>query len=151
MINYILTESSKHSTKKIKLTGHSSGAANVMLLAYDIARTGAVGLEDFTVSSLFTFGEPRVGNTAFANSVISLEIPHTRVVHYRDIVPHVPPHTFGFHHSPQEIWYDVEDSSHYVECSETDGEDASCSYSDWFFDASDHCTYIAVSICSAGC
>lgn len=108
-------------------------------------------MEDFQVSALYTFGEPRVGNTAFADSVISLEIPHTRVVHYRDIVPHVPPHLMGFHHSPQEIWYNSEDSSHYVECSETDGEDNACSKSEWYFTASDHCTYIDLAICSAGC
>mmetsp|Transcript_28121 Transcript_28121/g.53227 ORF Transcript_28121/g.53227 Transcript_28121/m.53227 type:complete len:281 (+) Transcript_28121:63-905(+) len=151
MISYILTEAEKHSTSKLKLTGHSSGAANVMLLAYDVARGQAEGLEDFQVSDLYTFGEPRVGNTAFADAVKSLAIPHTRVVHYRDIVPHVPPHLMGFHHSPQEIWYDTEDSSHYVECSETDGEDDSCSKSEWYLTASDHCTYIDLAICSAGC
>jgi len=151
MISYILTEAAKHGTTKLKLAGHSSGAANAMLLAYDVARSQAEGLEDFTVSALYTFGEPRVGNKAFADSVTSLGIPHTRVVHYRDIVPHVPPHLFGFHHSPQEIWYDSEDSSDYVECSETDGEDDSCSNSEWYFSASDHCTYINLAICSAGC
>lgn len=27
-----------------------------------------------------------------------------RVVHYADVVPHVPPEAFGFRHAPQEVW-----------------------------------------------
>jgi predicted lipase len=43
------------------------------------------------VDQLYTFGEPRVGNEAFASYVTSSIPERYRIIHYADIVPHVPP------------------------------------------------------------
>jgi predicted lipase len=50
----------------------------------------------------YTFGQPRVGNDAFATVFKSL-VNEYRVVHYADIVPHLPPEVLGFHHVPTEV------------------------------------------------
>lgn len=54
-----------------------------------------------------TFGQPRIGNAAFASCFYKY-IPDTfRIVHDRDIVPHLPPYySFywkSYHHFPREV------------------------------------------------
>jgi hypothetical protein len=55
-----------------------------------------------------TFGQPRVGNAAFA-SYFAEYVPKTiRVTHERDIVPHLPPYFFflpqlTYRHFPREV------------------------------------------------
>jgi hypothetical protein len=57
---------------------------------------------------VMTFGQPRVGNAAFA-SYYSLLVPNTfRITHDRDMVPHLPPYYYHFpqktyHHFPTEV------------------------------------------------
>ena len=57
-----------------------------------------------------TFGQPRIGNAAFA-SYFKTHLPHAiRVTHAHDIVPHLPPYFSFFpektyHHFPREVWY----------------------------------------------
>lgn len=41
--------------------------------------------------SLFTYGEPRVGNRVFAHNVQAAITDGYRVVHRADMVPHLPP------------------------------------------------------------
>jgi len=41
--------------------------------------------------SLFTYGQPRVGNPNFAKFVTQMTNKVERVIHYADIVPHLPP------------------------------------------------------------
>jgi len=65
-------------------------------------------------------------------------------------VPHVPYEWLGFHHTAQEVWYSDRDSTTWVECSSSDGEDDTCSNSLWMAtSSSDHCEYLAKDIC--GC
>ena len=45
---------------------------------------------------MITFGEPRLGNKQFAEHLHSIE--GYRVVHFHDIVPHVPAIDQGYHH-----------------------------------------------------
>ena len=54
-----------------------------------------------------SYEEPRVGNENFA-SYITQSIPERfRVIHYADIVPHVPPQLpIPYAHFVYEIWYD---------------------------------------------
>jgi hypothetical protein len=47
------------------------------------------------------------------------------VVHYADIVPHLPPKLLSFVHVPTEVWYD-EPSTSYKVC-DGSGEDPTCS------------------------
>ena len=67
----------------IHVTGHSLGAAMATLYTTELAIAG------YTVQ-LTTFGLPRVGDTAYYNYFSSFtKVTHFRVVHEKDIVPHV--------------------------------------------------------------
>jgi predicted lipase len=69
----------------------------------------------------YTFGSPRVGNNKFSQFFSTIIGNSFRVVHYRDIVPHLPPKDLGFHHISREVFY-AEDNSSYTVCDST-GED----------------------------
>lgn len=59
-----------------------------------------------------TFGQPRIGNTAFASRYSKL-VPNTiRVTNKHDIVPHLPPYyprltQKTYHHFPREVIFSV--------------------------------------------
>ncbi|RCN30529.1 triacylglycerol lipase [Ancylostoma caninum] len=127
-----------YSNYTVTFTGHSLGGA---LAAVAAARTVAEGLRPGHQLTVYTFGEPRVGNVDFAASFDELIQNSYRVVFGNDIVPHMPPckKTWIFtgacvpspiwHHGT-EIWYPESMSvgSNYVECvGEPRGEDATCS------------------------
>lgn len=107
-----------HRGAPIYITGHSLGGALAVLSAPDTKDLFG------SIAGLYTFGQPRVGNAEFAsyfNSVVGA----FRVVHYGDLVPHVPPSAFSFVHSSTEIWYD-EAMATYKTCS---GDSSGCSNS----------------------
>lgn len=110
---------------KIIVTGHSMGGGMAALTALDIFRN--VGF----VHQLITFASPRMGNKQFAEAINSKILNVFRVVHYRDPVPHMPPHAFGFQHYASEVWYDVEDSTHWEQCE--GAENKNCSDSVHFY------------------
>ena len=103
---------------KITLTGHSAGGALGMLFAYDIYNTNSI--KDLSV---YTFGKPRIGNQAFAES--AKNITHYRITHAKDIVPHVPEEILGYFHTNTEVWY--YNDNDYKIC--VDSEDITCSNS----------------------
>ncbi len=80
-----------HRDAPIYITGHSLGGAIAAVSAADIKTTFG------NIAALYTFGEPRVGNAEFAAYFPSV-IASNRVIHYADLVPHVPPSSFGFQH-----------------------------------------------------
>ncbi|XP_052149653.1 lipase-like [Oryza glaberrima] len=130
----------------IIVTGHSMGGALASFCALDLAITHG-GNNVY----LMTFGQPRVGNAAFA-SYFAKYVPNTiRVTHEHDIVPHLPPYFFIFpdqtyHHFPTEVWeHEVDGSTVYQVC-DGSGEDPDCSRSVLvlFWSASDHLTYLGV-------
>lgn len=90
---------SLHRGVPIYVTGHSLGGALATLAVGDLKETFG------NIASLLTFGQPRVGNKEFAAYFASVIVAN-RVVHYADIVPHIPPSSFGFSHQGNEIWYD---------------------------------------------
>ncbi|KAJ1917470.1 hypothetical protein IWQ60_007776 [Tieghemiomyces parasiticus] len=86
---------------EIAITGHSLGAAQAVLFTtYLVARepTWAARLQ------VYTYGEPRVGNVAFAQYYTSLRVLTHRAVNRGDVVPHVPFQAWGFHHHGVEVW-----------------------------------------------
>ncbi|KAI8149014.1 lipase [Fennellomyces sp. T-0311] len=93
---------------KVVVTGHSLGGAQALLCALDLFNIegGRYGLNRL---SLFTQGQPRVGDPAFADYVISTNIPYERLVNKRDIVPHVPPGIINFLHAGEEFWITEDD------------------------------------------
>ncbi|MBW4454216.1 MAG: 50S ribosome-binding GTPase [Nostoc indistinguendum CM1-VF10] len=70
--------------EKICFTGHSLGGALATLAAYRLRN------RDFTIS-VYTFGAPRVGDSAFASRYKDSKVPHFRIENKNDIVPHLPP------------------------------------------------------------
>ena len=105
-------------------TGHSLGGALAHVLSYLLASSlSAPSVAPAAAPLLYTFGQPRTGNAAFAASS-SLYVPcHFRVVHWRDVIPHLPPcptqrgpggdvcsaanATAGYYayHALEEVWY----------------------------------------------
>jgi predicted lipase len=86
----------------IFVTGHSKGAAEATLFALELQRQG------FPIAGVYTFGQPRVGNRAFANLYNETLYEETfRVVNQNDIVPRVPGVLMGYKHCGQEIFLPV--------------------------------------------
>ena len=82
--------------KPFALTGHSLGAALALLAANAWAHRNP---------QLYTFGQPRVGDQAFTQSVLAkLGANYHRFVHHRDIVARVPLFGVGFRHCGHH-WY----------------------------------------------
>jgi hypothetical protein len=68
-------------------TGHSLGAALTTLAALDAILGGYVSASQ---AIMYNYGSPRVGNYAFASAVVQNVPVIYRVVHWNDLVPHVP-------------------------------------------------------------
>jgi len=91
---------SKYPSYNVNIIGQSLGGALANLLAQNLARKNT--LRHF---NLFTYGEPRVGNPAFALSTDALtNLRAHRLVNSDDIVPHRPGSIFGYQHHDQEFW-----------------------------------------------
>eukprot|EP01059_Diplonema_ambulator_P024991 TRINITY_DN4186_c0_g1_i1.p1 TRINITY_DN4186_c0_g1~~TRINITY_DN4186_c0_g1_i1.p1 ORF type:complete len:282 (+),score=94.30 TRINITY_DN4186_c0_g1_i1:57-902(+) len=102
----------------LHVTGHSLGAAEATLCTTELR---LLGNDPF----MWTYGEPRVGNKEFFEFFYANTThPVYRMVNKRDIVPHVPPADFGFHHRQREIWRVANGT--YIMCDNT-GEDKHCS------------------------
>ncbi|KAI7757620.1 hypothetical protein M8C21_016511 [Ambrosia artemisiifolia] len=130
------------------VTGHSMGGAMAAFCGLDLALI--YGSKNVQV---VTFGQPRIGNAAFA-TYYSEVVPNTfRVTHEHDMVPHLPPYYQFFpqktyHHFPREVWvyniglgfliYEVE------KICDDSGEDPDCSRSVSGNSISDHLTYFGV-------
>ena len=88
-------------TRPIFITGHSYGGALAVLAGLDLQ------LEGFNVHSVYTFGQPRVGNGAFSGLVErTLGDRLQRVVYDNDIVarvPHLPSLTDPYRHAGVEV------------------------------------------------
>lgn len=87
-----------HPDASVMVTGHSLGAAVAAICTFELQF-----LEKINVEALYTFGEPRVGNSAFSGSLHNASINVFRVTHFRDVVPHLPPSWIGFQHTTREV------------------------------------------------
>jgi len=103
---------------RITATGHSMGGGVASIAAVQLAQT----LERSDIE-LYTFGQPRIGNCAWARHHDELVPQSFRVVHGVDIVPHLPtcqgttalgdlecscdvfPSSEALHHHGTEVWY----------------------------------------------
>ena len=97
-----------HPNSEICITGHSLGGALALLTYSRWADQN---------TSAYTFGCPRVGNTAFAGVVQNHGLGHFRFVTRNDIVTHVPPQTLipelSYCHSPENCYQlDADHSLH---------------------------------------
>ncbi|KAF5738700.1 Alpha/beta-Hydrolases superfamily protein [Tripterygium wilfordii] len=139
----------------IMVTGHSMGGAMAAFCGLDLA----VNHEAQNVQ-VVTFGQPRIGNAAFA-SYYSQLVPNTiRVTNGHDIVPHLPPYYYYFpqktyHHFPREVWlyeFGLGSLVYRVEkvCDDS-GEDPTCSRSVMGNSISDHIVYYGVELRGETC
>lgn len=127
----------QHPGCEIWMTGHSLGASLAMIMAYRIS-----WLVD-SRPTVYTFGQPRTGNAAFAE-LVAARLPRAfRLVNDMDPVPHIPlcDHSGstcnatlnGYYHAGLEMWFPGGDYSHglmcgFKECLGTPRfEDRSCS------------------------
>jgi hypothetical protein len=127
-------------------SGHSLGAALSVLAAIEIGAPLSVPV------TCYNYGEPRVGNQAFAE-YFNQKIGTTyRIVNKADIVPHLPPKNLGFWHIATEVWW--KNNTYYKICNDS-GEDPTCSDSILTpLSITDHLDYLGVPIAlgfTSGC
>jgi hypothetical protein len=89
-------ESLLPNTRALYVTGHSLGGALASLAQWRLTNQGR------NVQACITFGEPRVGDAAWASAN---QLPHCRVVHDCDPVPRVPFWPL-YHHIGHMVWFD---------------------------------------------
>ena len=110
---------------RLYTTGHSLGAALAVLAAYVLEYDYG-----FSIAGVYTFGQPRVGNHAFASYYNNHSDTHVtwRVTHHHDPVVHLPLELMGFSHVGNEIFYDSDSpaTTGYRVC-DGSGEDSTCS------------------------
>jgi len=122
----VTTLKNKYPDYDFWFTGHSLGGSMASIAAATVVKTG---IKPASNVILYTFGQPRTGDKAFATAHDALGMTQYRVTHHRDLVAHIPPKGFEdyFHHEA-EVWYqnnmNVGDS--FVEC-DTNDEDDNCS------------------------
>uniref|UniRef100_A0A914YDJ6 Fungal lipase-like domain-containing protein n=1 Tax=Panagrolaimus superbus TaxID=310955 RepID=A0A914YDJ6_9BILA len=125
-----------YKTYKFAFTGHSLGGAIASLIAFKARQQRLVNN-----TSLYTFGEPRIGNKEFATNFRKYVPESYRIIHNSDLVPHMPlcagaltskckDDSASPYHQPQEIWYNNDDltmdNSKFTTCDPSDGEDPKC-------------------------
>jgi len=123
-------------------TGHSLGAAMSILALADIYVT--LGNSVGQIYS-WNFGDPRVGNTVFANQMDQIIDASFRIVNQADIVPHLPPILIeDFRHIETEVWFPTSNMTDFMICNQGDGEDPNCSDSIPIIELNpiDHLTYM---------
>lgn len=132
--------SQKYKTNELLLTGHSMGSSIASLFAYNFSKSSYN-------TTIVTFGSPRVGNYEFVQDFYSKNITSFRITHYHDIVPHLPQYRLNYHHIPNEIWYN-ENNTYYKICNDSNlEEDRECSNSCYPLSCtsiSDHLHYLNI-------
>lgn len=136
-----------HPGAQVYTTGHSLGGALAIIAAYVLEYDMNV-----SISGVFTYGAPRVGNGAFAdffNRASDTKVTY-RLTHHRDPVPHLPIKAMGFRHAATEVFFAGDTHSHTV-CNGS-GEDPKCS-NHYLLDYSvhDHLHYYGEAIGDKGC
>eukprot|EP01134_Creolimax_fragrantissima_P000229 CFRG0229T1 len=98
VISEIVKLKNENPTYEVFVTGHSLGGA---MATYCTLMVAMKGIE----VQGYTFGQPRVGNTAFKKLFNSKVKNYYRIVNNYDLVPHLPARVMGFHHVGQELWF----------------------------------------------
>uniref|UniRef100_A0A1D1XFF5 Lipase n=1 Tax=Anthurium amnicola TaxID=1678845 RepID=A0A1D1XFF5_9ARAE len=102
--------------------GHSLGGSLALFQTLDLLDTPGLSPDQLMT---FTYGQPRTGNDVFVNHVESLPIKHYRLVNKNDLVPHLPPESFGYAHTAPEFW--INPDNQVVECQQLGGNNCSAS------------------------
>jgi len=86
-LNQLSSAVSNYPGYTFAFTGHSLGGALTTIAALDAILGGYLSASQ---TILYNYGSPRVGNFAFAQAVVQNVPVIYRVVHWNDLVPHVP-------------------------------------------------------------
>ncbi|KAI9297074.1 alpha/beta-hydrolase [Neoconidiobolus thromboides FSU 785] len=119
----------EHREYKLVVVGHSLGGAIATLSALILREN--LGLKDDSLS-VFTYGEPRIGDKEFARYLNQQAFSLTRVVNNNDLVAHLPPQAklvSDYYHHHNEIWVNGKKE---VYCNDSYLEDPNCSASKWY-------------------
>ena len=118
-------------TASLIVTGHSLGAILAVIASLDLIHQHGVKIDH-----LYTFGQPRGGDDAFARFVVDTFAGQLeggeefRLVHNKDPVPHLPPKDLlgkaFFHHPAREVFYSELDSTGSYSLCNDSGEDPAC-------------------------
>ncbi|KAJ2367943.1 hypothetical protein IW150_005543 [Coemansia sp. RSA 2607] len=101
MLNNLRRLAAQYPDYQIALVGHSLGGARATLALADLS----IEMPDLLPRlGLYTQGQPRVGNRAFANAINVIKVPKSRQVYEYDIAPHVPFLALGYYHHLTELW-----------------------------------------------
>lgn len=125
----------------VTLTGHSVGGA--------VATLSSIYMNDnlhvpWSRINLVTFGEPRIGNAAFARWFNTKNAGHLRVTNNRDMIVHLPLNDAGYFHRKREIF--LKDGAMY-RCTSENLEDDSCANSMVpFLNILDHINYLGITM-----
>jgi len=125
--------------------GHSLGGALVTVACSHMINTRLFAGSEI---KLVTYGQPRTGNQDFATAVQNA-VPYCyRVIHNKDIVPHLPPRLFGIqaYHHQFEVWYanDMSENQPYKVCDK--GENSACSEGTLGTSTADHGVYFGIEL-----
>ncbi|KXN74014.1 alpha/beta-hydrolase [Conidiobolus coronatus NRRL 28638] len=116
----------KYKDYKVVFTGVSLGAATATIHAFDAGKR----LKDQGRNvELFTYVGPRVGNRAFVDNFINLNITTGRYTNGGDIVSKMYPRTKGYVHIPGEFFNPPNSGANVITCSQTWDEDPNCGWS----------------------
>jgi len=136
VVQKVLALRKRHPTFPIYVSGHSLGGALSVLCGFDLVHSRII---PSNMISVVNIGQPRVGNQLWASKFHEYIGTSYRIVNKRDLVPHVPPRFFGFHHVSTEIWF-PSNFTDFVVC-DGSGEDLNCSDSLQMWNPMDHLYY----------
>jgi hypothetical protein len=140
-------------TSKLRITGHSMGAAISAIAMMSLEAQG------WTVREGYNFGMPRTGNRQFA-AAFSEQFAGRfwRLTHHKDIIVQVPPEIWkvrwSYQHVGSEIFYNHKVDDGYLYCGEPEDFNCSKRYWDMLFDdwgMSDHLHYMDMPVGLASC
>ncbi|KAJ3277881.1 hypothetical protein HK104_002878 [Borealophlyctis nickersoniae] len=124
VVNLVQAARQKNPGYSVTFTGHSLGGATALIAAMDASyKWLSIPASDISV---FSVGMPRVGNARFAQAVYDRGISIFRGTNYNDIVPHLPPSSFGFVHADYETWINGNGQVVYCDDGNRGGETTIC-------------------------
>ena len=151
MLSAVQQLTQEYPNAKIIMTGHSLGGVLATYAALDIKRFIAPQAHII----FYTFGSPRPGNDLFADFVMTVfpDGQYSRITHYKDLVPHIPPENQGYQHAGNEVWYNSSTYQNltYLECENGVGlgENQNCSETyPLTVSIDDHLEYLGLKISS---
>ncbi|KAH6595525.1 hypothetical protein BASA50_005734 [Batrachochytrium salamandrivorans] len=101
--NHLIDAMNQYPTYSVVFTGHSLGGALASLAIVDAAVHH--GVAKAKKMSLFSYGQPRTGNKAFAHWVNTIPFEGIyRVTRMHDPIPRTPPKVLGYRHFDREYY-----------------------------------------------